>query len=441
MFPLPLTVFERYMLDDNRPGYPMTCVAEMQLAGKINRDAFSAVFRDQVFRHPLLFAVVKRPRRGMPCWISAGERPAAVEWGGLSDTVPVTATDPIDLESEPGMRLWVRRDSERAVVTMVFHHACCDGIGAARFFEDLLCAYHAKLAGGRCHVCNVSRLMMRGAIPRLGRLRERLGNELRTFVREGYQWFAHPVTPLGVPQERSIAAGRDLLGEMLTHTFDATALGAILEAARKDGATLNDFLLASLFCAIRKWNERHAPDPATPWLRIAVPQNLRVAADRWMPAANKVTMCFLTRAVEACRESDELLAGIRSEMANARQWLRGKSLLRAIHFGQSLPVFRGAFLESGACLATAVLSNVGDFNRWFCRSLPQDGSCVRAGGLRLESIVCVPPVRPNTHVVFCAATYGGLLRITMRSDPHCIPRTHAKQLLTLYAAEIENRMR
>ncbi|MDZ7617330.1 MAG: condensation domain-containing protein, partial [Patescibacteria group bacterium] len=415
---------------------PMTCVTQVRLSGSLDRAAFSEAFRDVLRKHPLLNATVARSRRGSPCWMPTDERSAEVEWNATGDGDVVRVTDRINLESEVGMRFRVRQDSNGAVATMFFHHACSDGIGAARFFEDLLIGYHARLEGGSPQAPDVSQLPLRGQVPRIGRFPARLANEMRTLVCEGRQWLFHPVTPLGCRDRQPLAASDESLEDVPTHAYDAAVLSQLLAVARSRGVTLNDVLLAALFRTADQWNDRYPPSRQTPWFRIAVPQNLRVAADRWMPAANKVTMCFMTRARSACDRSDVLLKGIGSEMAAAKHWLRGKGLLRAMRLAQAIPWLRHVFLASDPCLATVVLSNLGDYGRWFCDSLPRDGAFTRAGNLRVESILSLPPVRPNTHAAFCAASYGGIFRISLRRDPRCLSRADALELLALYVSQI-----
>ena len=56
LFSLPLIPFERYMLVDDRPGYPMSFVFVVELAGTPDRTALEAAFQAALARHPLLSA-------------------------------------------------------------------------------------------------------------------------------------------------------------------------------------------------------------------------------------------------------------------------------------------------------------------------------------------------------------------------------------------------
>ncbi len=57
--PLPLTPFERYMLADDQPGYPMVAVMELQFGGRLDVDLLRAAFVPAIERHPLLVARIQ----------------------------------------------------------------------------------------------------------------------------------------------------------------------------------------------------------------------------------------------------------------------------------------------------------------------------------------------------------------------------------------------
>jgi len=446
VFPLLLTPFERYMLADDRPEYPMTCAAQMRLLGTIDRAAFSEAFHDVLMRHPMLSATVDRSNPRTLRWVLGGESVPAIQWRQSEDPDNLGLSERINLESEAGMRFQMRQGPDNVLATMVFHHACCDGIGAARFFEDLLLAYHSRVdpraSLGVLPAAETSRLSLRGNIPRIGRFCPRVAEEARIFIREGRHWLFHPVTPLGYPPRlQEPDSYSHSLEEFPTCEFDLEFCSQLRTAAKRWGITVNDVLVAAAFVTISEWNAKYKPQGPTPWLRVAVPQNLREAADRWMPASNKVTMCFITRGQNSCRSPSTLLKTIGVEMAAARYWLRGKSLIRAMGVAQAIPVLERRFLEQGRCLATVVLSNLGDYDQWFCSSLPREGRLIRAGNVRLESIVLLAPVRPQTHAAFCVATYGGILRVSVRHDPKAFSDERAEELLALYASKVQTMLK
>ena len=158
LFPLPLTAFERYMLADDRPSHPMAFAVKLRLGGQIGRDLFERSLRYALGRHPLLHALIDSADRYHPYWIPAGDLPPDVDWDTAAAPLKCTPSVSIDLTSRPGLRVWVRQGEREAEVTFEFHHACCDGLGAARFIGDILAAYgihcdgaarQARAASGR----------------------------------------------------------------------------------------------------------------------------------------------------------------------------------------------------------------------------------------------------------------------------------------------------
>src|SRR5688572_4783806 len=56
--PLPLTPFERYMLADDQPAFPMVAIVELEFGGSLRRDLLVQSLGPALLRHPLLWARV-----------------------------------------------------------------------------------------------------------------------------------------------------------------------------------------------------------------------------------------------------------------------------------------------------------------------------------------------------------------------------------------------
>src|SRR5437763_1518894 len=128
LFPLPLTTFEKYMLLDDRPDYPMVFAFRLKLCGELRREAFESALDEALLHHPLLCALVKCP---MPCgavWTLAGDLRPAIDWSVLGDAIGSPRGEGIDLSEEVGLRIWGRQGDGVTKLIFQFHHACCDGI-------------------------------------------------------------------------------------------------------------------------------------------------------------------------------------------------------------------------------------------------------------------------------------------------------------------------
>ena len=124
----------------------MVFAFQMNLSGELRRSVFESAINEALTHHPLLCAIVKKNSQKDPVWVPANELRPLVDWNVLSVPINSSNNDGIDLEREVGLRVWVRQGDGTAELTMQFHHACCDGIGALRFIGHVLAAYGMKTA-------------------------------------------------------------------------------------------------------------------------------------------------------------------------------------------------------------------------------------------------------------------------------------------------------
>ena len=110
--PMPLTAFEEYMLRDDGLAHPMSIVARLRFAGRLDRHAASAALRK--CHCP---ASAAAGRRSAPI----GKRPPGMGRGrslcrrcdGKTMRCPAVCRryGPIDLATEPGLRAWASADA------------------------------------------------------------------------------------------------------------------------------------------------------------------------------------------------------------------------------------------------------------------------------------------------------------------------------------------
>ena len=138
LFPLYFSPIESLFIADDRPDYPMAFIVQMTFSGNVNRAAFDEALPIALARHPLLKSHRQLAKKGLPCWMPASETMPIVDWGNEGDSVHLPHGESINLEKEVGLRIWIREGYGSTVMTMQFHHSCCDGIGGYRFIGDLL---------------------------------------------------------------------------------------------------------------------------------------------------------------------------------------------------------------------------------------------------------------------------------------------------------------
>jgi hypothetical protein len=442
IFPLPLTPFELYYLLDDRREYPTTFPVEARFSGELDPARFRAALEATVARHPLLRATVE-DRRGTLQWVEAGGRPH-VDWADESATIRHADGEFIDLRSAPGLRTWVRAGAGSARVLFQFHHACCDGLAALDFLKDVLAAYKAAAAEGPS--TQVGReidprlLLARGEFVPPGTEKPTFGVALRDawYTLNVWCWILLQ-KPRALEAAKQTAAGSDsapLLAYSVA-TLSREQSRALRAAAASLGATSNDLLLRDFLRVLRMWNERHAGSGQGRF-RINVPVSVRTREEAAMPAANRIGYGFVTDDGRAPRDPASLLAVVRAETGRIKDWKLALYFLGGLSLAAKSRALVRFGLRRRVSLATAVLSNVGRFiperglkrdERWTC------------GGLVLESVGGVPPLRPLTRAAMIVIDYAGCTSFCLRCDPHHFDAAATEQLLSAFVEEVRETVR
>ena len=299
LFPLPLTAFERYMMDDDRADYPMTFPMKFQLSGEIHRPAFQSALDEALSRHPLLCARVERLRRRGLCFVhGSGQRPA-LDWD-IEGVPPRFPNDrAIDLSREGGTRFWVRVGNGTATLLVQFHHACCDGLGAVRFLGDLFAGYATRTATEGAPPTRapleLESLRTRGEFHVEYPKPVSLTRAVWSTLCETGKWIVRRPAPLAVPGPLASETGDETeYPGIEVHRFDEHQSLVLRQIASRSRATVNDLLLRDLFVTMREWNEKFQSGRTEPWMQINMPQSLRARSGDAMPAANKMSYVFLT---------------------------------------------------------------------------------------------------------------------------------------------------
>ncbi len=138
---LPATVFETYMMSDDTPSYPMTFQFLYVFCGVVDESALQVAVDKISLKHPLTTAGIAT-RGGNWSWIQQ-HRKISIDFGPLEKPLICHKGLRIDLQSEPGVRIWCRTNADRTELTLQVHHACIDGLGTLQFMFDVLIEYHS----------------------------------------------------------------------------------------------------------------------------------------------------------------------------------------------------------------------------------------------------------------------------------------------------------
>jgi NRPS condensation-like uncharacterized protein len=426
VLPLPLVPFERYMLADDRPAYPMNSFIRLRFSGRFDRTALETAMSVAVSRHPLLAAVACRLGRR---WIwQPADYPPTIRWLDALPAESLPRLDPLDVRAMPGLRAAVCEGPGQTDITLQAHHACCDGVGILAFAEDLLGAY-ATARG------TTPAMTLRPLAPEQLQGRGRLGpwrflrmcpNHLVGLL-GARQFLMRRPEPL-IPHRAQIDDGAPPdYPASLTRRLEEPQTAEVLASARALGVTLNDLLAREIFLSMARWRQPYVPDRRDKWLRLCVPINLRTTAHNRLPAANVASMVFLDRRPRDLKDAGQLLASIHDEMQLIKRLELGWTFVQSLGVCRRLPGGLERMCRTDRCMSTVVLSNLGTL--FACCQQADERGLVRAADVVLREMDLLPPLRPLTCAAFTAWSYAGRLCFTLHYDPRVLTAGQAAELI------------
>jgi hypothetical protein len=409
----PFVPFERYMLDDDRPGSPMTFTVIWRFAGRLDAARMHDAITRTVVSHPLLGC-----RAGRHAWVPAAAGVAFRRVASAAELEP--DWESIDPYRDACLRVAIveaAADAAETELRLTFHHAACDGVGAMEFSGDVFAAYRGR--GGAA----VSAAGARRGAPADPVLLGDRGRLDRPAVPGATWWDAASLFLGEVP--RFLADGAAVIpcttpgsgaGPTGLHPirFDAEETMLLRRHASALGATLNELLLAMLVDTIGRHCAAASPHRRAAWLGVVQPVSMRPTRPARLPACNNIGYAFLRRPLAACRGWPRLLPGI---LADERA-IKGMGLAAcfndAIAVLGRLPASLRRPLVRSMRPGTFVFSYLGDPVRRFPRSIPRDAAGLDLGGCHLVDFSGAPPTRPGTELAVLGSLFGQRLTLWLR---------------------------
>lgn len=413
LFPLPLTAFEKVMLLYDRPNFPMTFVIEFHFLGQLHPPALEEALALVAPRHPMLHC---RLERTTAAWV----------WPGSARPVPVYWSDHpgnFDLTQQGGVRAFAQSASGRTRLTFEFHHAVCDGQGAAMFLRDFAQAYQQIRGSGPVQSWSRSQL---APLQDRGLLPARPSQESPPLLQSlGF------VLDFLLTRPHSVAGGAPVVSGprrgMARHTFAAAESGAWLAG---HSGNLNDLALTALFGALASWQSRFKSGGR---VRVLMPTSLRSLSDMRAGACNRTSFAFLSRPLQTCLGPlPQLYAGICQETDFIKRFRPDLATLIGMQWLDRTHLL-APFMALPLRFSTAVFTNMGKVNP----SRPQFGvenGNLKIGDVLLESVVGTPPVQPRTGMAVGLSQLEDKVSIGLRCDPTRFSPSQEQALLDLFVA-------
>ena len=436
IFPLPLTLVEKYFLLDTSEDYPMCVVGRIVLSGNLNRDHFEQAVAKSLKSHPLFLQKIEK-KRGRLLW-GRTSSPLNIVWSDtisddfLSDIAPDHASEDYPLF------IRVKKNDTVAVVHYHFHHARSDGTGLFQFFGDAFAAYATlqgqSVEGGtpteQCKLRERDRFQVGETPEKLSFLRILWEN-----VKGIAQWLSVRPVPLG--QNRATPSmEKEPFGKTVFRITRETT-DSLRQYAKQHSVKLNDLMLTLFYTAVAKWQRDLFGANDNEHIRVNVPMNMRWQGCDAVPATNIISYAFLTRKIKDCLPGPHhLLSNVHEEMQIIKDWNAGLIFLDALAFFNRIPGGLRRMVSSNKCLASMVLSNVGILERSLRHDFPaSDDQKTRFGNVCLESMDAFVPCRKKTRLTIAMGTLAGQMFFCCNYERRFISDEQMQLLFRYYDEE------
>jgi NRPS condensation-like uncharacterized protein len=308
----------------------------------------------------------------------------------------------VPLAESPPLRVRLARHPGGDVVMMNVNHAAMDGFGVLRVLQSTARAYAGEpdpappvgLDEARRHPARLT-----SDAPAAHRFRRwlALAEKARDFV---------------VPPARLAAEGATREpGYGFVHAALSESQTTALVDDDRQGATVNDVLLAALHLAIARWNADHGARCGR--IGVLVPANLRPKEWRDDVAANFTLPARIGTTRRSRRDPARALRAVAATTGRKKESGMGTALLEVLRHSRLLPLWAKQALVAMLPLTgnrlvdTAMLSNVGNVAE---ADLPSFGA---SAGLTTE-LWFSPPARMPLGLSVGAVTADGRLFLSFR---------------------------
>jgi len=432
---LPLSLFEEYLLHDDRPAHPCWILIRFRFRGGFDHKVLSEAVDHATGRHPMLSSVVRRRWTGRWFWERVPGWRTPVTWttGLPAHGWPVFY--PMDLTREPGFRLVVAEAAGGAGMTdLVFqsHHALFDAAGAAEILQEIMICY-AQISGREVALPEVREETLPARAAFNLTWRDAPGQLLGLLV--CLQLQLRKAAPV-IPHRPAPDAGArpENLPSVVSRRFSAVEFRGMRDAAKRLGTGVNELLIRDFQAALGLWREAQGVNHPCEWIRLAVPVNLRRSADRFLPAVNMVSAVSLDRRADRLGDRKRLLRRAREDMDMVKKHKLGQTFLAMLWLCRLWPGGIRCYTRRSSPQSSAMLSNLGQL---FPRSpLHNKQRRLEVPGAVLEDVVMIGPCRPGTCVVLEIALYAGMLMADMHYDSRVLTASQAEGLMREFGEQL-----
>jgi len=492
--PLPdsfaISPFERLQFWETQSGSPNQIVAVLDLKGQLNPELLLDALHKVIARHPLLTSVLKTKNERPLHWqvtdlrsLQANFHPVADDAAPLAgDTLP--PLPPMQLTDGIGVRFNVWHSPSRCRWILQTHHANCDGVSGIQLIRELLKVYHWLCQQSNDAQSNDAQ--SDSPFPLRPLQPERLLNRGRWVRWDWYSLWKLPIQLIGLfgatkfllrsPVQLTAAtslssqpdpskslpnhslsadsnsskpAGKDTTSNHAnTVTDDATSdptlqlacqhaqlslsqTKRLRDLSRGWNVTVNSLLLSHWLIALDHLRQDQQRVGQRDWYRLMIPVNQRQASDISLPACNRVSIVYIDRRTSELGFPERLTEGINFEMHVMRRFGLTRTFLFALDVFAWVPGLFRLHCRRKNCWATSYVTNLGPALDRLQTPVDETGQA-KVGGLTLESVRLLPPLRHGTPIALAVCQYAKRLSFTVHYRPEVISQKQAESTLNRF---------
>lgn len=436
---LPLTVFEEYLLHENRDNYPCSICIRARFSGSLQRAQLGRAVSQVAPLHPHLTATIGKGLFGRRHWNFNSSAKIPIHWHQDSPDEFTPEFESLDPEKEISFHLHVVHEPKQWDLYVNQSHTLCDGAGYFRFLHDLLIAYDQLCGNNRATLQNTKLERLK----RRGRQKFSLSNFLSSLPLKvagffiAISLFRRPVSPLLPNRDtrKSISLPKHS-PHLVSKYLGKDSYSRFRKFSRSKGISVNDLHLAAFHAAIGSWRTSLGEGEPADWIRLSVPVNLRCKADKYLPACNAISIVSIDRQAKNLSNRPRLLRRAKEDMQYVKKGRLATIYTSILWIRRLLPGGIRAFSHRDICRTSATLTNLG--HQFPHSPLKNPEGKLETGGSVLERIASAAPYRPHAQATLLVAVYAGELEITLNYDPRAIHKDEAESLVDCFTNELQS---
>lgn len=440
---LPTTVMERYLARPSH-GSGMVFSLTLVLDGSIEIESFRRGWFATLALHPRTHArLVGRGRRQH--WVG---QPHAADTSFVYREVAADLPD-VDAASVcPRAGIGAKcviepLGTQRWSIRLLFHHACCDGVGAIRLTGQILRAYSQvqtvdrRLDPSEAQAPDEFRRTEPSGnnlpptpiapLPNLNNLWTTIrGTNVRLCPPTDHPAPSHPAPSHPVADRPT---GITTFQNSSRLMFSRSVSDQIRSVLRARKITLNDWSLAVTLHTLATFTR----SSASPRQHVMVmnPVELRTWAQR-RDIHNHIGIAFVRRTHQQLSDIDQTLASVSTQMQDVRRQGTARELASGIAVAERIPGSLGLIERWGAFTPTAALTSVAGLRLGKRLGIRHHNNRLWVGNLELRDVYFEGAIQAGGQVSTTIWEFKQQIAVSNRTVPHLLDPATNHQLLALW---------